>query len=81
MSDHHMLISYSYTGQNKDRVCISLFEVDMDTMAISPSNFLIITQQVDKEATRRDTPALDENLMTLSAVAEEPLEQESGSFS
>mmetsp|Transcript_4161 Transcript_4161/g.6185 ORF Transcript_4161/g.6185 Transcript_4161/m.6185 type:complete len:103 (+) Transcript_4161:2536-2844(+) len=78
-----MLVSYSTTGQKDDKACISLFEVDMNRMMIAPSNFLIITQKIGSEVTNRTTHAnqVMENYRTLSAVAEEPMEQEAGSFS
>jgi len=76
--DHYMLVSYTVQGNNQDRACISLFEIDMNRMMIAPQNFVIITQQIDKDA---KPVVIDNCCRTLSAVAEEPMEQEAGSFS
>ena len=48
--DHYMMMSYDIVGQNQDKACISLFEMDMKSETIDPQNFIIIMQQFDKKA-------------------------------
>ena len=39
----YMLVSYQIIGSNQDLASISMFEFDIDTYNISPSNFVIVT--------------------------------------
>mmetsp|Transcript_16326 Transcript_16326/g.27605 ORF Transcript_16326/g.27605 Transcript_16326/m.27605 type:complete len:102 (+) Transcript_16326:2399-2704(+) len=47
--EYTLLVSYQMMGQRKNRACISLFEVDVDSCAINPATFLILSQRVDKD--------------------------------
>ena len=46
--EHLMLVSYQVTGLNKDRASISLFEFNEEQSKIDPSNFIIISQSINK---------------------------------
>ena len=87
----YMLISYQVIGSNQDLASISMFEFDIETNNISPSNFVIVTQKITKNTnvsfsshnSHKEVNFIhgDLPLRTLSVVAEDMLENESNSFS
>lgn len=80
-----MLFSYQVIGssEDKEKAVLCLFEYDVEKGCIKPVNFVIISQKIIKAK----TPHLninDNNICmyrTLSAVQEDPDENEVGSFS
>jgi hypothetical protein len=88
----YMLISYQVIGSNQDLASISMFEFDIETNNISPSNFVIVTQKISKNnnvsfSSHNSHKEVNFNhgdipFRTLSVVAEDILhENESNSFS
>jgi len=85
-----MLVSYQKIGANQDLASISMFEFDIETNHISPSNFVIVTQKIGKNTVSFSSHNShkevnfntgEQPLRTLSVVAEDILENESNSFS
>ena len=69
-----MLVSYQII--NEERATISLFEYDQQQ--INPLNFIIVSQKIDKTKNIVDDYI---QYRTLSAVLEDPHENDVGSFS
>lgn len=76
-NDHIMFVSYQTIGVNDEKASISLFEYDEIKGCIKPLNFMIVTQKINKVTKLFN----DIDYRTLSAVAEDPAENEVGSFS
>ena len=70
-----MLISYQIV--NDERATISMFEYDEVKQQINPLNFFIISQKIDKLKLIEDDL---QQCRTLSAVLEDPHENDVGSF-
>jgi hypothetical protein len=72
---HYMLVSYQII--NDEKATISMFEYDEERLCINPLNFVIISQKINK------LKQVEEELQaqrTLSAVLEDPNENDVGSF-
>jgi len=51
-SEFFMLVSYQVLGEKRDKATISLLEIDQHTFTINPINFVIISQKINKHATK-----------------------------
>lgn len=76
MKTHYMLVSYQII--NDERATISIFEYSDEKQQINPLNFVIVSQKIDKTKLVAEDFA---NYRTLSAVPEDPHENDVGSFS
>jgi len=80
--DHTMLFSYQTVGTNEEKAMLCLFEYDEAKGCIKPRNYVIISQKIIKAKTNHSN--LNDTISfyrTLSAVQEDPDENEVGSFS
>ena len=76
MKSHLMLVSYQVI--NDEKATISLFEYDEEKKSINPLNFIVISQKINKLALIEEVVPYNR---TLSAVWEDPNENDVGSFS
>lgn len=51
-TDFYMLVSYQILGENQDKACISMMEIDIETFTINPVNFVVISQKINKNANK-----------------------------
>ena len=70
-----MLVNYQIV--NEERATISMFEYDEEKQQINPLNFIIVSQKIDKSVKIEDDYI---QYRTLSAVLEDPHENDVGSF-